>query len=355
MIGISIYLSEERTIQNVQWIEKAASLGLRSIFTSLHIPEDDPNTYLYLLKDLGSLAKKFNMELFADVSPKSLGYLGLDFQSLDELVQWGLTGIRVDYGFTSEEIVELSKKMKVGINASTVSETEIDILINKGLIVKNVEAWHNFYPRPETGLDTNFLMNRNRFLKSKGFTTVAFIPGDKEMRGPVYAGLPTLEKHRTASPVTAAAELFHSYDTDKVLIGDLSVTNDTLNRLSIIGNGMIPLRMKPINDRIEKQLFNQIHTNRMDPARDVIRSVESRSYAQKGTVLIAPSNQLERKRGTITIDNQLYGRYAGELQITIHDLPKDDRVNVIGHVIEEDLPLLSFIKAGGKFQFMVRD
>ncbi|MGG3924217.1 DUF871 domain-containing protein, partial [Geobacillus thermodenitrificans] len=56
-----------------------------------------------------------------------------------------------------------------------------------------------------------------------------------------------------------------------------------------------------------------------------------------------------RRTGSITIDNERYGRYAGELQITLVDLPADDRVNVIGQVIEEDMPLLRYIHGGRRF------
>ena len=45
---------------------------------------------------------------------------------------------------------------------------------------------------------------------------------------------------------------------------------------------------------------------------------------------------IARKKGSITIDNELYGRYAGEMQIATHDLPVDEKVNVVGMVVEED-------------------
>lgn len=355
MIGISVYLNENRREHYAQWIQKASSYGLSSIFTSLHIPEDDPKAYKALLQELGALAKQFNMELLADVSPTSLEHLGLKWETLDTLLDWGLTGIRVDYGFSAYEIVHLSKIIKVGINASTLLEHELDDWIEKGLNVANVEAWHNFYPRPETGLDQSFLIERNRFLKAKGITTMAFIPGDQDLRGPIHAGLPTLEKHRFSSPVLAAAELMFSAYTDKVLIGDHDCKYETLECLSYLSKGIIPLRMKLFQKNLSTSILRQVHTNRKDPARDVIRSVESRSYAQMGDISIAPAHQVERIMGMVTIDNQLYGRYAGELQIVLKDLPKDEKVNVIGQILEEDLPLLKEIKAGGKFQLIVRD
>jgi uncharacterized protein len=61
---------------------------------------------------------------------------------------------------------------------------------------------------------------------------------------------------------------------------------------------------------------------------------------------VLPENTVARPKGTITMDNDLYGRYRGEVQITLNDLPADERVNVIGKVIPEDILLLSFIKPG---------
>ena len=49
---------------------------------------------------------------------------------------------------------------------------------------------------------------------------MAFIPGDGEKRGPLYEGLPTLEKHRNMRPLEAYLELVQECDVDKVLIGD---------------------------------------------------------------------------------------------------------------------------------------
>lgn len=353
MLGISVYLKEELVEKNGEWIKKASENGMKSIFTSLHIPEDNPATYKILLRELGSLAKEYNLELLADVSPASLGHLGLDFSKLDELIAWGLSGIRVDYGFSGNEIVLLSNKMKIGINASTVSDIELRQWIKKGLNVANVEAWHNFYPRPETGLDEEFLKERNLYFRKIGITTMAFIPGDGQLRAPIHQGLPTLEKHRGISPVVAAADLLNSCFTDKVLVGDHTVSDVTLERLKMLADGIIPLRVQLLHQNTD--ILQKIHTNRMDPARDVIRSVESRSYAQLGHSKIQPKHQLERRIGAVTIDNDLYGRYAGEIQITINHLPQDDKVNVLGFVIQEDLPLLAHIKAGTKFQFIARD
>ena len=126
-------------------------------FTSLHIPEDDPNTYKELIQILGRQALAHEMELMVDVSPKSLHHLGLTYENVEELLNWGITGLRMDYGIAPKEIASVSHKMKVALNASTITKSFWKELLAEHIRVENVEAWHNFYPRPETGLAKVFL------------------------------------------------------------------------------------------------------------------------------------------------------------------------------------------------------
>lgn len=64
-----------------------------------------------------------------------------------------------------------------------------------------------------------------------------------------------------------------------------------------------------------------------------------------------PLHTTARPIGTVTIDNNRYGRYQGEVQITKTDLPADEKVNVIGHVVGDDLALLPYIEGGQKWMF----
>ncbi|PEL12331.1 DUF871 domain-containing protein [Bacillus sp. AFS017336] len=350
MLGISIYLSEKNIEKNKKYIEIAKENGFTSIFTSLHIPEDDPSTYKNLLQNLGAVAMKNEVELMADISAKSLTHLGLDYSNVSELLNWGVTGLRVDYGLDEKQIADLSKKMKIALNASTLTPAFLNELLKLGLQTENVEAWHNFYPRPETGLSTNYLIEKNKWLKSCGISIMAFIQGDDEMRGPLFKGLPTLEKHRGMNPLLAYLELTQDCYVDKVLVGDISIKEETMTTLSKM-NGLIELRYRPYSHEEDiLSIVEKIHTNREDPARDVIRSMESRLYGSFSETSLKPVNTITRDMGTVTIDNELYGRYGGELQIMLTNLPSDEKVNVIGKIIEDDLSLLQFIGAGKKFK-----
>ncbi|MEN1967383.1 MupG family TIM beta-alpha barrel fold protein [Lentibacillus sp. N15] len=350
MIGTSVYLSKENQAFHQKWIEKAAKNGFSSIFTSLHIPEDDTKTYKELLIHLGYEAKKHQMKLIADISEKSFAYLNMDVNTIDQLLEWGIMALRVDDGLSVEEIVHLSKKIKISLNASTITEELLQELINKGLNTKNIEAMHNFYPRPETGLSRNAFIQKNKLLKRNQIGVSAFIPGDGIKRQPLYHGLPTLEEHRDISPIHAYLDLRKNGLVDTIYIGDPSLNDDTMEGFTYLADNIIPIRYRGEN----RNEFVDFHTylegvqcNRPDAARDVIRFVSSRIDLQ-GKGYIHPNHTVSRKKGSITIDNDHYGRYAGEIQIARIDLKQDDKVNVIGRIIEQDIPLLDFVGGGNK-------
>jgi uncharacterized protein len=347
VLGMSIFLGSDGDMEGK--LEKAQSFGVKVLFTSLHIPEDDHTIYETRLKELGRLAKKYKMELVADISPHSITFLGIE--SYEDLLQWGLSGIRPDYGYTDDLIVSLSQKMKVGLNASTVTREDIERWIELGVNTGNLEAWHNYYPRPDTGLDEDFFSERNRLFKEYGIQTMAFIPGDEQLRGPIYAGLPTLEKHRHVPPHIACADLLYHYKVDHVLVGDISISDEQLSKLSLLAEGVIPLDVENSNDQFERFHVDGRHENRPDPARDVIRSAASRRFHERPEPMIS----MERKCGAVTIDNVNYGRYAGEIQLTKRDLPADDRVNVIGNVTQNDLPLLQWVGASQPFDLRLKN
>lgn len=101
---------------------------------------------------------------------------------------------------------------------------------------------------------------------------------------------------------------------------------------------------------IDLDFANIVLSNRKDVAMNVVRCVESRTVLKKANIV--PFNTIAREVGVITIDNELYGRYQGELQIVKKPLLADERVNIIGKVSENSIKLLDFIKEGTKFKFV---
>lgn len=48
--------------------------------------------------------------------------------------------------------------------------------------------------------------------------------------------------------------------------------------------------------------------------------------------------------------NKAFAQYKGELQIALVDTPNDGNVNVIGHIVEEEMFLLDIIEPGQSFK-----
>ncbi|WP_290489758.1 DUF871 domain-containing protein, partial [Aerococcus sp. UBA6277] len=58
------------------------------------------------------------------------------------------------------------------------------------------------------------------------------------------------------------------------------------------------------------------------------------------------------QHGAITVDNEGYGRYQGEVQICKVDLLEDGKVNVVGRVTQDDRDLIAFIGPGQTFKLL---
>lgn len=344
MFGISIFMNDDLSNDIKHYISKANHRGLNGIFTSMHIPENDINLYKDRLLDLGNEAKKNNMDLMVDISGDALDKAGFSFDRLEELIEIGVTGIRMDYHINNEIIAKASHFLKIGINASTITSNDIQELKLYNADFDMLEAWHNYYPRPNTGLDRNLFIEKNKFLKENNFKIMAFIPGNINLRLPLYKGLPTLEEHRSVSPFVSFIDL-KKLGVDSIYVGDEGLDDETLIDISeYIYNDIISVRATP--ETKDFDLVTCLHINREDPGRDAIRSSEARF---KKIPNIIPENTIDREKGSITIDNNKYERYMGEIQIVINSLPPDKKVNVVGKVIKEDLALINLIGPGQKF------
>lgn len=351
MLGASLYLAEG-TEKNLAFIDRMHDAGVQTIFTSMHIPEDDPAETLDSLKQITKKMNEYGMELMTDVSSGTFDIYNVEKEKAkDFFTDLGVSSLRMDYGFSYQEMKDLAENFKIVLNASTINDEMSEELEAVGFDLSDITVCHNFYPRENTGLGREFLYERNAYLNDKGYRIQAFIVGDKEKRGPIYAGLPTLEEHRTADPLYAYLDLVENFFVDEVLVGDIEMSEESLQRLDEwIDHEVISL---PIQDLYEEvpNIFYDEHINRPDVAEDVVRSSQSRIVLKDET--IEPlNNDVERPTGTITIDNVDYGRYAGEIQIIKKDLPADERINVLGKITDEAIPLLQFIKGRTKFKFI---
>lgn len=352
--GISAYAGMGYSLDlNRIYLHLAKECGFTSLFTSLHIPEANPQTLLKEFQDLVSEAASLGFQITADISPRAFTLLEAGLDNLEPLRRLRLQALRLDFGFTPEEIARLTRESDctIEINASTISEDILKAIMAAGADPARLQACHNYYPRPETGLSYELFAERSRTFRNYGIPVSAFIPSRQNPRGPIFAGLPTLEKHRHLEPLQAAKQLAASGLVDGILFGDPLASPEELAEVGRLEPFCIELQVEVKPDLTENErkiLFAPRHTNRLDPGEHVIRSQEARPSCQEEIPARSPE---ARARGSITLDNAKYLRYMGELQVVTKDLPADPRVNVMAKVIPEEIFLLDFIKPGQAFRF----
>lgn len=342
-LGFSLYLStfEKQRPALDLWAGTGAP-----IFLSLHISEEFDATYCQRAREICHLLAVLGFRTIADVSVKTLQQFGCE--SLTELAKdLKLWGLRIDYGFTAAEIGEMATQMPIVLNASTTSPDDARRIAANG---KEVFALHNFYPRPETGLDEELLMETTNRLKDAGLSVQCFIPGDTLLRGPLHAGLPTLEAHRHCLPSAAFVDMALRFGMDDIFLADPGLSEKEQQRIAHFCKTGVICVPAELDDNW-RHLYGKVFTCRIDSPKWLIRFQESRIYSCQGDI-VSPANCVERRRGSITVDNQNYGRYSGELMLMREDLPADQRVNVIGSVPDNARLLLDRIGRGGKFMLV---
>ena len=401
-LGISIYpgLDTDRE-QSRQLLKNAAALGYKRVFSSLHIPESNAASLRSDAFYLFALAESLGLEVIADLSPLTLKILDIPELTPNHLKILHITTVRFDYTPDPEIIADFSHEMNVQLNASTLRSVQLNALLKAGADFSRIDGQHNFYPRPHTGLSSETIQRQNALLHRHDMTAGVFAASRTGKRGPLYAGLPTMESLRGISPCDAAP-ILTAIGCDSLIIGD---SNPALTELQALADPEtlakadarysrkalppkkewqpdepLPLHIHVLSDApFINELLSRSYTNRPDPAADVIRTIESRGVTKAldilpernenklaiempkeyAAVFAGPQHLTNGKKssllpvGTVLLDNNSYGRYKGELQILNAPQPMDPRSNVIAQVKKEDVPLLSLISAEIPFRFIM--
>lgn len=334
-VGLDDYPFEE----NIKYLNLLKEEGINHVFISGHMPEVNERFEIEL-KEIINYANSLGLKVILDVSKEM--YLKLDVNNIYSL--------RLDYGFTDEDIVNLVKENKfiIELNASAITQKKLDYLINNGVDLRKLRVSHNFYPKPDTGLEFNKVKEINEMLTKYGMQVMGYIPGKSGKRGPLYFGLPTVESHRYKSLEVVLQEL-KLLGFKEFVFSDAFISREELRKavnfdFSII---QLPIKLNKDISEVELNQLKKIQRRRLDANDLMIRS----SLRIKDDV-INPSNTIERRKYAVTIDNTLYKRYQGEVAIILKDLPRNDAVNVVGYVDASD-ELLDAIKPATKFKFII--
>jgi hypothetical protein len=337
--GISVYNGlEEYTIEkNLQYLKEASLLGYTMVFSSAHISEaeKDKNQLQQLIDETNRL----KMKLVLDVSKPMFQ----TFEKPNDLYCY-----RLDYGFSDEDIVEMSKTLSsfLELNASTISEEHLDALVNLGVNLSHLRLSFNFYPKRHTGHSIDFVRQKVKMAKKYGLPITIFVPSFHQKRAPMYEGLPTIEQHRTQD-LSLSIEECKSLGVDGIIFGDCYASTEELKMAIAHNTDYLEIPLHLVNHfptMLEENISGVFHS-RPDTAEEMIRVSSTR-----GKNSIEAFHTTKREVGDVTMDNDLFKRYRGEINIILKPLEKDDRVNVIGQ-LDVTLPLLRAMNTGFPFKF----
>ena len=343
--GIAVYAGLGATVaENIALIDRAAELGLKRFFTSTQIPEamtDVEQFYEEFTAMIGAAVDN-DFEIILDVNADNI--IAFDFEEFT---------LRLDDGFDIGQVADLSRIHKIQLNASTITEEFLKALKNLDANFNNISALHNYYPHVYTGLENYYFSDQNKMLHDFGLTVGAFASSrDGIRRPPLGEGLPTLEMCRNYS-TDLSARYLAAMGADFIIIGDGQPTEAELKAAAEVRNDEVILHARLMTvDSVSIELLSNEFTSRPEITRSVIRAVEGRKILSQLDKKIAPDeNPAERTYGCITIDNEKFGRYMGEVQIVEDLLPADARVNVAAKILENENGLVNYIKPWQKFSF----
>ena len=144
-----------------------------------------------------------------------------------------------------------------------------------------------------------------------------------------------------------AVEELKACGVDGVYFGDAYASESELITLVNHRTDELLLKLEVLPDACDIDfLFEKSFVVRPDLNSYILRMTSLRGKGE-----ISAFNCVDRKLYDVTIDNSNFKRYAGEINIVLKDLPKDDRVNVIGKLNTSSV-IINKIKEGVRFKFI---
>ncbi len=351
-LGVSIYPDKTSFEDNKDYLELAANYGFSRVFLNLLSVSKE---ILENFKAVVNVARTLNMEVIADVSPGVFKDLEVDYRDLFIFNEIGLTGIRLDMGFSGMEESLMSFNtydLKIELNISSGTKY-LDNIMSYIPNAENIIGCHNFYPHKYTGISRSQFMETSTNFKKHGLRTAAFVSSNVGGIGPwpVSEGLPTLEEHRSLPIEVQAKDLFNTSLIDDVIISNCFASEEELRILGEMNKEILTLSVELDKNLpgIEKSIvIDELHFNRGDVSEYMIRSTQSRvKYKDHKFELINPK---DIEKGDIIIESSLYEHYSGEMQIALKPMINSGKTSIVGKIVDKEIYLLDYIKPWQKFK-----
>ncbi len=348
-------------------IKLAASYGFNEVFTTIHLPEYSLDEQLQSYSLIFDEVKAYGLKLTVDIGGGFIGEVLSNQKYLHVLQEYGPDFIRLDYGFDTDQVETMYSELHPAgfvINASIYSEDEVDRIVEAFRVLDSqleLRACHNYYPKEETGIDDCFALRQDSYFEKYNIPVYYCIASCENARGPLYSGLCTIEDHRKLPADLAIASLYVNHGLSAFMLADEWLNEaefETVQKtLEVLTEELdypqeIEVQFAKGVSEEEKKIVLKEHQFRFDSSFWFLRSQTSRQMAEFSEKII-PNNCTKRKTGDITIDNERYKRYSGEMVVVMKPSSEDRRVNNVGRISKRSdiLKLLRF-REGVRYKFI---
>ena len=360
-LGISIYPSEDNLHKIKQYINLAKKYNVSRVFTNFLGLDKTKEKLLEKISEVCLYAKKMQMEVVVDVDPDLYNALNIDVMDLSFFKKMGITTIRLDLGlggFTEALLSNNDEGISIEINASNPS-LYLENILSLQANSKKITASHNFYPQRWTGLDYEFFLKLSKKIKKHNIAISAFVALDnKDTEGPwdVNEKLVTLEMHRDLPLDFQVRHLMATGIVDNIIISTQYASESDFKLLNnIISTNKLSIKVnveENISSIEKKILFEHSHFVRCDISSYVVRSTIPRITYKNEKIIFKKVNKDFFEVGDITILNDNYGRYKGELQIILQPIPNDGKRNLVAKLLSIENNLLKYLVSYREFKFI---
>lgn len=357
-LGISLYPDQTEFIQDQAYIDLAVSLGFTQVFMSfLQINIHNPSHSIQRIKESAKYASECGCDVCLDIHPMVFQYIDGSEEDLHYFHELGVSTLRLDAGYDGKTEAMMTHNpygIQIELNVSRDTH-ELERILDYHPNKKKLRGSHNFYPQRYTGLSlSTFETCTKRFL-DQGIQVAAFITSQKASVSPwpISEGLCTLEDHRDLSLEVQFRHLQMMGLIDTVIIGNTYASEEELRALAKWNQSTIPtlsIQMEQCSELERRIALDHIQEYRGDASQYVIRSTKHRMRVHKER-LYAKKQSVDLQYGDVVILNEEYGQYKGELQIILQPRQCDPRINVIGHIPEDEHLLIKELQSFQSFRF----
>ncbi|KON87937.1 hypothetical protein AF332_14620 [Sporosarcina globispora] len=356
-IGVSLYPAKSSFERDRAYLDLAKKYGFTRIFTSLLEIDGDKDEVVNKFRNIIEYGNSIGMDTILDINPELFEQLNISYNDLAFFKELGASGIRLDLGFTGAEEAKMTKNpygliIEVNMSGGT---RYIDNIMSYQPNTEHLYASHNFYPQRYSGISQRHFEQTTSVFNGHHLHTGAFVTSQEGELGPwpVQTGLPTLEHHRNLT-IHAQVSHFRLMGTiHDLLIGNAYASEEELKAMSEAYLNTHPAFeiefLSNVSELEKKMILDEVHQYRGDQSEYMIRSSATRvKYNNED---IPANNTRSIKKGDIVICNNHFGQYRGEIQIALKDMENEGNRNKVGHLPEESIFLLDYLKPWSSFMF----